>query len=88
MLDLPIKITDIDGSSAESYTLKLRGVGYHFEDKKPLELPFYEDLPKCRANLNENGSMAAFSIEEIDFGELEKGELSRRFVILYNLHPT
>jgi hypothetical protein len=53
-----------------------------------LELPFYEDLPKCRANLNENGSMAAFSIEEVDFGELEKGELSRRFVILYNLHPT
>jgi hypothetical protein len=32
--------------------------------------------------------MAAFSIEEIDFGELEKGELARRFVILYNLHPT
>ena len=51
-------------------------------------MPFYEDLPKCRANLNEHGSMAAFSIEEIDFGELEKGELSRRFVILYNLHPT
>lgn len=51
-------------------------------------MPFYEDLPKCRANINENGTMAAFSIEEIDFGELEKGELSRRFVILYNLHPT
>jgi hypothetical protein len=85
---LPIKITDIDGSSAESYTLKVRGVGYHFEEKKPKELPFYEDLPKCRANINDVGSMSAFSIEEIDFGELEKGELSRRFVILYNLHPT
>jgi len=87
-LDLPIKITDIDGSSADSYMLKLRGIGYHFEDKKPKEVPFYEDLPKCRANLNEHGSMAAFSIEEVDFGELEKGELQRRFVILYNLHPT
>lgn len=32
--------------------------------------------------------MAAFSIEEIDFGELDKNELSRRFVILYNFHPT
>lgn len=85
---MPIKITDIDGLSAESYSLKLKGIGYHFEDNKPLEIPFYEDLPKCRANLNEHGSMAAFSIEEIDFGELEKGELSRRFVILYNLHPT
>jgi hypothetical protein len=87
-LDLPIKIRDIEGPSAESYVLKIRGVGYHFEEKKPLEVPFYDDLPKCRANLNENGSMAAFSIEEIDFGDLEKGELQRRFVILYNLHPT
>jgi len=68
--------------------LRLRGVGYHFEDKKPSDPQLYVDLPKCRANLNEFGSMAAFSIEEIDFGELEKGEVSRRFVILYNLHPT
>jgi hypothetical protein len=66
----------------------MRGIGYHFEDKKPSETPFYEDLPKCRANLNEQGSMAAFSTEEIDFGELEKGQPSRRFVILYNLHQT
>lgn len=87
-LDLPIKISDIEGPSPEQYTLKVRGVGYHYEEKKPAEVPFYEDLPKCRANLNENGSMAAFSIEEIDFGELEKEQLSRRFVILYNLHPT
>ena len=87
-LDLPIKISDIEGPSAEPYVLKIRGTGYHFEEKKPQEVAFYEDLPKCRANINENGSMAAFSIEEIDFGDLEKGELSRRFVILYNLHPT
>lgn len=87
-LDLPIKISDIEGPSPDTYALKLRAIGYHFEDKKPAEVPFYEDLPKCRANLNENGSMAAFSTEEIDFGELEKGQLSRRFVILYNLHPT
>jgi hypothetical protein len=72
LLDLPIKISDIEGPSPEQYMLKLRGVGYHYEEKKPAEVPFYEDLPKCRANLNENGSMAAFSIEEIDFGELEK----------------
>lgn len=32
--------------------------------------------------------MAAFSTESIDFGELEAGEPARRFVILYNLHPT
>lgn len=28
-LDLPIKISDIEGPSPESYTLRLRGVGYH-----------------------------------------------------------
>jgi hypothetical protein len=88
ILDLPVKVSDIEGPSPNQYMLNLRGIGYHFEEKKPAETPFYEDLPKCRANLNENGSMAAFSIEEIDFGSLEKGEVSRRFVILYNLHPT
>jgi hypothetical protein len=87
-LELPIKISDIEGPSAESYSLKMTGIGYHFEDKKPKEVTFYEDLPKCRANLNENGNMAAFSIEEIDFGDLDQGEQSRRFVVLYNLHPT
>lgn len=66
----------------------MKGMGYHFEEKKPEEIPFYKGLPKCRANLNENGAMAAFSIEELDFGELEKGEKSRRFVILYNIHAT
>lgn len=30
--------------------------------------------------------MAAFSYESIDFGELESGQISNRFVILYNLH--
>lgn len=87
-LDLPIKISDIEGANPEPYSLRLKGLGYHFEDKKPLELPFYEDLPKCRANLNEYGTMAAFSVEEVDFGELEKDEVARRFVILYNLHPS
>ena len=32
--------------------------------------------------------MAAFSIEEVDFGEIDKGEQSRRFVTLYNLSTT
>jgi len=37
----------------------------------PAEVQFYEDLPLCRAHLNDNGSMSAFSTESIDFGELE-----------------
>ena len=86
-LDLPVKVSDIEGV-VQNLDLRLRGTGYHFIEKKPAEIPFYEDLPKCRAHLNEEGSMAAFSTEEVDFGELEKGEPSRRFVILYNLHPS
>jgi len=37
--------------------------------------------------LTDYGSMAAFSTESIDFGELKANELSKRFVILYNLNP-
>ena len=37
-LDLPIKISDIEGPSPESYIMRLRGVGYHTGDKKPDEV--------------------------------------------------
>jgi hypothetical protein len=89
-IDLPIKISDIEGPSPHSHSLKLRGMGYHPDhaDKIPKEVPFYTDLPKCRAYLGEDGMMAAFSYESIDFGELEAGQSCNRFVILYNLHST
>ena len=87
-LDLPIKVSDIEGPSVENYFLRLRGRGYHLETEKPVEEQFFEDMPICRAHLTDNGSMAAFSTESIDFGELKAGELSKRFVILYNLNPT
>ena len=87
-LNLPIKVSDIEGPSAENYTLRLRGQGYDREDTKPVEEQFFEDMPICRAHLTDNGSMAALSTESIDFGELQAGELSKRFVILYNLNPT
>lgn len=85
-LDLPIKVSDIEGPVKEQFTLRLRGKGYRLTSQRPQELQFYEDLPLCRANLNENGSMVAFSTESVDFGELSASEPSRRFVILYNLH--
>jgi hypothetical protein len=87
-LDLPIVIKDINGISPVEYMLRLRGSGYQVYSNAIKELNFYEDLPKCRANLTEEGSMAAFSVEEVDFGALERDESSCRFVILYNLHPT
>jgi hypothetical protein len=89
-VDLPIKISDIEGPSPHSHVLKLRGVGYHpeYEAEKPEEVKFYEDLPKCRAYVGEEGQMAAFSYESIDWGEVEQNQVKNRFVILYNLHPT
>jgi len=88
-VDLAIKISDIEGPSPQSHSLKLRGEGYHpHEENKPKEERFYGDLPKCRAFIGEEGQMAAFSLETIDFGELESGKICNRFVMLYNMHPT
>ena len=74
-VDLPIKISDIEGPSPHAKCLKLRGIGYHPEhaDQKPEDKRFYGDLPKCRAYIGEEGQMAAFSYETIDFGDLESG---------------
>ena len=49
-------------------------------------MPFFGDLPVCRAYIGEEGQQVAFSYETIDFEELEQGQISNRFVILYNLH--
>jgi hypothetical protein len=89
-IDLPIKISDIEGPSPHKHFLKLRGTGYNPEipESIPPSKSFYIDLPKCRAYIGEDGQQAAFSYESIDFGELEGGQVSNRFVILYNMHAT
>ena len=38
--------------------------------------------------MTDHGSMAAFSTESVDFGDLKVGDLSKRFVVLYNLSAT
>ena len=55
--------------------LRLRGIGYQseHEDQKPQEMPFFGDLPVCRAYIGEEGQQAAFSYETIDFEDLEQG---------------
>lgn len=44
-LELPIKVSDIEGV-VQNISLKLNGVGYQGEENKPEEVQFYEDLPK------------------------------------------
>ena len=36
-LDLPIKVQDIEGPSADSYFLRIRGQGYHQKENAPVE---------------------------------------------------
>lgn len=89
-VDLPIKISDIEGPCPNQHVLKIRGQGYHpeFVTEMPQEVNFYEDLPNCRAYFGDEGQQAAFSYETIDFGELETGQTANRFVVLYNLSKT
>ena len=56
-IDLPIKVSDIEGIVPNSHTLKLRGQGYHPENvaEVPKEEEFYEDLPNCRSYFGEEG---------------------------------
>jgi len=87
-LNLPIKVSDIEGI-VQNISLKLNGVGYQGEANKPNEIQFYEDLPKCRAHAKGDDELqAAFSIEELDFGEVDPEVPSKRMVILYNMSPT
>lgn len=87
-LELPIKVSDIEGV-VQNINLKLNGIGYQDEKNKPKEVQFYEDLPKCRAHCNSDDELqAAFSIEEIDFGEVDPEVPSKRMVILYNMSQT
>jgi hypothetical protein len=44
-LELPIKVSDIEGV-VQNISLKLNGVGYQGINRKPKEIQFYEDLPK------------------------------------------
>lgn len=87
-LDLPIKVSDIEGV-VQKLSLKLNGIGYQGEENRPKEVQFYEDLPKCRAHCHADDELqAAFSIEEIDFGEVDPEVPSKRMVILYNMSQT
>ena len=87
-INLPIKVSDIEGI-VQNIPIKLNGVWYQGETNKLNEALFYEDLSKCRAHWrNEDELQAAFSKEELDFGEVDPEIPSIRMVILYNMSPT
>jgi len=51
-------------------------------------LPIQEELPSQRSQVSTIGSQVCFSLEEIDFGEVDVNETEHRILILYNLSET
>lgn len=86
-IELPITVKDIEGT--QSVTLKIEGAGYH-----PLCSPIppfqsiFTSTPLCRSNLKGLGQKASFSLDEVDFGEVDPNVPSRRMIILYNHSKT
>jgi hypothetical protein len=73
------------------YTIKnvILYSGYHSNEPetKPTAISLFEDLPPCRMHLGGKGSEASFSVDQIDFGEVNRGTPARRCLLLYN-HST
>lgn len=80
--NLPIEVSDFV-EVIHTIDLKLTGQGYN---KKPPrdEQASKEEIPMQRSFVSSLGSMVFFSIEELDFGELESQKPQYRLILLYN----
>jgi len=82
-IELPIIVKDIEGT--QNVTLKIEGTGYHpLEEAIPPYKSIFNSTPLCRSNLKGLGQKASFSLDEVDFGEVDPNVPSRRMIILYN----
>lgn len=82
-IELPITVKDIEG--AQNVTLKIEGSGYHpLEGSTPIHQSVFSSTPLCRSNLKGLGQMASFSLDEVDFGEVDPDTPSRRMILMYN----
>lgn len=67
----------------DSIELKIQGTGF-VKNKKEKTVIKKEELPSQRSSYSSIGSKVFFSLEEIDFGDLEPGKIEHRMIILYN----
>ena len=82
-VELPITVKDIEGT--QNVTLKIEGTGYHPAiESAPAYQNMFSSVPLCRSNLHGLGPNVSFSLDEVDFGEVDTQSPSRRMVILYN----
>jgi len=84
--NLPIVVSDfID----VIHTLNLTLTGYGYNTKPPKdEQTIKEEIPRQRSFVSSLGSSVFFSIEELDFGEVESQKPQYRLIILYNASKT
>ncbi len=68
----------------DEITVKVDGLGYFQNPPKAVNSQVQE-IPSARSLVSPIGSKVFFSIEEIDFGELEYGKSEHRIILLYNL---
>lgn len=83
--EVKINVNDLY-KKLDTISLKIEGKGYvkrEIEAAKRKEIT--EELPSQRSSVSPIGSNVFFSIEDIDFGEVEPGKSEYRIFILYNL---
>lgn len=82
-IELPVTAKDIEGP--QNATLKIVGSGYHpTSEKTPEHQSIFRSVPLCRSNLKGEGPKVSFSLDEVDFGEVDVNTPSRRMVVCYN----
>lgn len=81
---VPIIVSDFVGE-IQRIEMVIRGQGYNVRPPKELDT-IREEIPTQRSFVSSIGSKVFFSIEEIDFGEIESQRPEYRLLLLYNAH--
>ena len=81
---VPIIVSDFNGE-IQRLEMLIRGQGYNVRPPKESD-SIKEEIPTQRSFVSSIGSKVFFSIEEIDFGELESQKPEYRLLLLYNAH--
>lgn len=81
---VPIIVSDFIGE-IQRIEMVIRGQGYNVRPPKETDA-IKEEIPTQRSFVSSIGSKVFFSIEEIDFGEVESQKPEYRLLLLYNAH--
>ena len=82
---VPIIVSSDFVGEIQRIQMIIRGQGYNVRPPKELDT-IREEIPAQRSFVSSIGSKVFFSIEEIDFGEIESQKPEYRLLLLYNAH--